>query len=602
MFKKLVSSLPFSPALVGQLGFYAKRLKKEEATRKLGLIFTALALVVQSFAVFQAPEAANAASANDFISGGFTTREQYLSNYDANTGNLRDLFNVLGISRSNIANSTYGQWNSHSDGGYSWGHLTRFSYAQGERSYTIPTSNGGSTTFYYRPLYLSDTLAYTKQYGSTYEALIGKTASGMQFALLKICGNLVLKVTPPPVPCPSDSDGTYPNCVKKTCPAGTNGTYPNCVKLTCPTGTVGTYPDCVKQTCPAGTSGTYPNCVKLTCPAGTVGTYPDCVKQTASCDLLKIDRILTNYQFTTTAPVSGGVTVKNYTYTIKRDGKVIDTKVIQSTQQSNIYTYSQTIEGTYTVEVSVDTSLGPQTSPACAGTFYIAPPEKCPQHPSILLINPECQPCPGDSTMWIKDTKCVAELVQTKTATNTSQGNVNATTVTAKANDKIVYSLNVENKGKAPIDTVIIERIDDVAEYANVIDGGGSTKGQDPDTKTAILTWPKVTLKPGEKVTRMFTVQVMSSIPAMNKGSSDPTSYDCRMMNTFGNNVTIAVDCPIQKQIVENVTAELPHTGPTENAVISASAFAVIAFFYARSRQLKTEVRLIRRDFNAGTI
>jgi len=52
MFRKIVSNLAFSPALVGQLGFYAKRLRREEATRRVGLIFTALALVVQGFAVF----------------------------------------------------------------------------------------------------------------------------------------------------------------------------------------------------------------------------------------------------------------------------------------------------------------------------------------------------------------------------------------------------------------------------------------------------------------------------------------------------------------------------------------------------------------------
>ncbi len=58
MFRKLVSNLAFSPALVGQLGFYAKRLRKEEATRRAGLVFVALALVVQSFSVFSPPESA----------------------------------------------------------------------------------------------------------------------------------------------------------------------------------------------------------------------------------------------------------------------------------------------------------------------------------------------------------------------------------------------------------------------------------------------------------------------------------------------------------------------------------------------------------------
>ncbi|SRR6266702_541046 len=62
MFRKLVSSLPFSPALVGQLGFYARRLSREQATRRLGLIFTALAVMVQAFAFISPPEQTFAAS------------------------------------------------------------------------------------------------------------------------------------------------------------------------------------------------------------------------------------------------------------------------------------------------------------------------------------------------------------------------------------------------------------------------------------------------------------------------------------------------------------------------------------------------------------
>lgn len=570
MFKKLISGLPFSPALVGQLGFYAKRLRKEESIRKAGLVFVALALIVQSFAVFQPPEAANAASSNDFISGGFTTKQQYLNNYDVNKGNLKDLFKTLGISRSDIANSSFGDWNSHSDGGYSWGHLSRFSYAQGERSYTVPTSNGGSTTFYYRPLKLSDTKAYTIKNGSTYRALIGKTSSGMQFALLTICGNLVLKVHPP--------------------------------KVKCPTGTTGTYPDCVKKTCPTGTTGTYPDCKAPTCPTGTTGTYPDCKTPVASCDSLTIEKLVDNYHFTTVATAKNTATVKSYTYVIKRDGKVIETKTITSNQTSNMYTYNQSKEGAYTVEVTVNTSLGAQTGPNCVKTFNITAPEVCPQNPKILKISPECQPCPGDATLWIKDEKCAANLVQTKTAINTTQGSIDAQKTTARANDKITYTLTVENNGKADADTTIIERVDDVAEYATVIDTGGGTQGSDPDTKAAIISWPKVTVKPGQKVSRIFTVQMMSTIPAMGTGVSNPTSYDCKMMNTFGNQVSINVDCPIQKEVIETVTTQLPHTGPGLNMAIGGSVLAIVAFLYARTRQLKTEVRLIRRDFNTGTI
>lgn len=88
----------------------------------------------------------------------------------------------------------------------------------------------------------------------------------------------------------------------------------------------------------------------------------------------------------------------------------------------------------------------------------------------------------------------------------------------------------------------------------------------------------------------------------MGTGVSNPTSYDCKMMNTFGNQVSINVDCPIQKEVIETVTTQLPHTGPGLNMAIGGSVLAIVAFLYARTRQLKTEVRLIRRDFNTGTI
>jgi len=69
MFKKIVSNLPFSPALVGQLGLYSKKIRQENTTRRIGLIFVILALIVQSLVVFQPPESANAANPNDINNG-----------------------------------------------------------------------------------------------------------------------------------------------------------------------------------------------------------------------------------------------------------------------------------------------------------------------------------------------------------------------------------------------------------------------------------------------------------------------------------------------------------------------------------------------------
>lgn len=73
------------------------------------------------------------------------------------------------------------------------------------------------------------------------------------------------------------------------------------------------------------------------------------------------------------------------------------------------------------------------------------------------------------------------------------------------------------------------------------------------------------------------------------------------MENIFGNDIIIEVPCPPQK-VIEQVVPELPQTGPRENMLFAGIVLAVVAFFYFRSRQLGTEVRLIRRDINGGTI
>lgn len=584
MFRKLVSNLAFSPALVGQLGFYAQRLRKEEATRKIGLIFTALALVVQSFAVFSPPEAANAASANDMVYGGISDANSLLKHYDGNTNNIKDLYKTLGITREDIINSKKTQINSK-NGYRSWGMNSHFSYSQGERQYTITTSSGGERTYHERPLNAWDG-GSTLSTGSYYNVIQGVatgdgTMKGQYFAVILNCGNLVLKVSPPAPKCPTDTIGNYPNCSKPKCPTGTTGTYPNCVTPKCPT----------------GTTGTYPNCVSPKCPTDTVGTYPNCIKPVAKCESLKISRIGNDFRMQASSSVTEAK-VTGYTFTISKDGKVLKTLTYNTNELSYVATYTQTEPGTYSVKLTVHTNLGDKTSDDCASKFTIAPPKMCPVNDKLPESSPDCQPCPGEPTLWIKDENCSAKILSSKSAKNITQGDVNAETTTAKAGDKIVYTLSVENAGNASSEVEISERLADVLEYAKVIDNGGGV--MNVDTKT--MSWPKTSVEAHQKISRMFTVQVLDNIPAMGQGTSDRTSYDCRIDNTFGNTTSINIDCPVQKVIVEQTVSQLPHTGPGENMLFAGIIFSIVAYFYARSRQLKKEVRLIRRDLNAGTI
>jgi hypothetical protein len=201
-------------------------------------------------------------------------------------------------------------------------------------------------------------------------------------------------------------------------------------------------------------------------------------------------------------------------------------------------------------------------------------------------------------TVPITCTTPPAKIETSKTVTNISQGNVDASKKTAKENDRISFVITAENTGGTPKTFSFTDNIGDTLEYAKLVDNGGGTY----DEKTRNLTWPDITLKPGEKQVRTFIVQILSTIPATPKGISDPRSYDCKIENGFyTSSVIFPVTCPTPK-VIEKVVPELPHTGPRENMLFAGIVLAVVVFFYLRSRQLSTEVRLIRRDVNGGTI
>jgi hypothetical protein len=388
MFRKIVSNLSFSPALVGQLAFYAKRLRKEESTRRVGLVFVALALVVQGFAIFDPPQSANASTSGDFVNGGLglgskRSINNFLSPYDSNYRNLQDIMNYTGITRDEIAAAQYGSFlTAHND--YSWGHNPN----AGTQAITItdPTGTQNITTVYARDITIINGVG-TRIYG-----WIGHSTKVGWFALMQACGNLVTNVIPtPPTP-----------------------------------------------------------------------------------------------------------------------------------------------------------------------------------------------PTP-------------AKIVQTKTASNISEGSIDATTVIAKADDQIKFTISATNNGGSAAKVSLADNLADVLEYATIVDYGGGTL----NATSKVLTWPDVSLAPGATQSRDFLIKVLDTIPSAPQGQSDASSYDCKMQNQFGVLINIRVDCQPPK-IVEQTVTQLPHTGPTENLIFAGVVLAVVVYFYARSRQVGKEVRLIRRDLNAG--
>lgn len=518
MFKKIVSQLSFSPALVGQLGFYARRLRKEQATRRLGLIFVALALVVQSLVVFQAPEPANASSNNDFIVGGLglgsnRSLDKFMGPYDRNERNLKDIMNYFGITRSEITNTSFQAFTVS----------TRKSYGYENRAGSTAIEITDSSYKPVRTIYgrnLSTWAAPTDKIWG----YVGYSSKIGWFAIMQACGNLVTerypdKPTPPPAPA---------NIVASK--AAVNSTQNI---------------DASKGAAKENDRITYSVNVKNT--GGTAKTV-------AMSDNL--------------------TEVFDYATLIDRGGGTLNTSTNVLSWPSVNLGPGASVTKTYTVQMK-DSLISTTTSCQMRNNFI----------DKVVTVPVACSTPP-------------AKIETSKTALNVSQGNIDATTTTAKENDRITFTVTAKNTGGTAKSFTFEDNIGDLLEYAKLIDNGGGNY----DEKTRVLSWPALTLNPGETQVRTFTAQVLGAIPATPQGVSDPSSYDCKIENAFyTSSVVIPVPCPTPK-VIEQVVPELPKTGPTENIIFAGIVFSIVTFFYFRSRQLNTEVRLIRRDLNGGTI
>ena len=607
MFRSIVSNIAFSPALVGQLSFYAKRLRREELTRRLGLIFTALALVVQSLAVFSPPEPANASSSADFVRGGVSSVSDFLKYYDQNSNNIKSIYDSLGIKRSEIASAT--QTTIGEDSRYNWSMTSLYSHAEGQRSW-----NYGPGTAFYRPMRL------TQQGGDRHEVFAAHSESMGWFAIKKDCGNLVTAKPPqPPQP--------VADCVNLTVVPVSQTRFRFNGKASHQDGAdIFSYvyrvfdesnkrvDEIVSQSGRVSDSVVYDRSqpgkytVRLFIRASTgVERDKDCAdtfrvadKPEAECKAVRAsihDRTIVSLAGSATA--QNGATISSYQFTVRdKNNKIVKRVIVNSTKQTETAeSFELTKAGTYTVKLKVTTSVGERSNTtSCEKQFKIVPPQVCAYNPELPINSPDCQPCPDSPDIWIKDEKCTAVVVSTKSGSNLTQGNVDATTVLANASDKLSYTLTVKNTGLAPTSVDITETLTDVLQYASVIDGGGGSFDQVNQT----LNWPSVQLTAGESQSRTFVVQLLHNIPLTNTGTSDEASYDCVMTNTFGNTIAVNVNCPLSKEIVENTVSELPKTGPGENAVFGVILLATVTYFYARSRQLGKEVRLVRRNVNAG--
>ncbi len=697
MFRKLVSNLPFSPSLINQVGFYSKRLKKEQFTRKFGLIFTILAIIVQSITFLAPAKASLAANANDIMYGGDnhgkTSMARTLASGCDSLGrcDLAKIYSAYGITAANLAAGTPTTiYSSTANNYWSTGRAPR-GYG-GETSVQIP---GG-------PIIYSRTLAGWAA-NVNWSAIKVNTAQGVRWVLTD-CGNIVTQEGQKPTPKPDISvtktvDKSIVNkggkvtftitvtnigkaiaknlLVYDNAPIGINlqNTGLEIDPLKSPQrwethkrfdmapGQSYTYKIVAIITKTGPATLTNKACADIVdsnaqnnCDTATVTVNPPCPipgKENLAKDdpLCKTNPgLIIEKTSDTKTPKVGDTFI--YTLKVTNKGDVDLPKVVVrdvAPDQVELIEAKQPGEKVFTtitnkhdftsknfslakgqsvlfeirakaVQASAQEvinqacalSVGSTTTAGSCANTSITIPETCATNPLLAKDDSNCQPpcsVPGKENVPSTDSSCkacdqtkvdqngsdISCLELHKKARNVTQQIQNANGTKANPGDSIEYTLSVKNLSKQERKGFVMEEnMEDVLEYADIIDASGAQFTEKP---VRMLSWAPVDIQPNETISRTILIKIKSPLPSTPASTSDPLSHDMKLVNVYGD--TVVIDLPSNPiKTVEHTVSVLPSTGTGTNVFISTMLIATVVYFYFRNRLMVKELGLVRQQFN----
>lgn len=218
LFRNFVTNLVTGqPGAKNRLSYYIKRLGREAATRKLAAVLVVVVTVFQAFTFIVPPKPSNAASSNDIVYGGYSSKQQIIDVYLAHA-DIRALYDYFGITLQNIQDAQYevkGLWG----GEPGINSIGRNPHSSQDQLLQIP---GATTNIYLRPLASWGTSA-------RYTVLHGGNQWGQEFFIMFDCGNIAIRGYPKPLPTPTPTPVPTPqpkfDCLSLTATPN-NGTAP----------------------------------------------------------------------------------------------------------------------------------------------------------------------------------------------------------------------------------------------------------------------------------------------------------------------------------------------------------------------------------------
>jgi uncharacterized repeat protein (TIGR01451 family) len=186
----------------------------------------------------------------------------------------------------------------------------------------------------------------------------------------------------------------------------------------------------------------------------------------------------------------------------------------------------------------------------------------------------------------------------TKTVKNITRnlGGNEAINTTVKPGDVIEYTLitsNSQTNDKHGYE--VTDFIGDVLDYAKLDLDFLASQGGTYNQTTKQVIWSNQTLPASGQLEKKFRVSIKNPIPATNSPTATSTTFDCKISNEYGDEVSMRVECPVLKSV-----EELPNTGPGTTVAIAFTVTVISSYLLARSRLLSKELDIVKKEYSSG--
>lgn len=658
MFRKIITNLPFQPALLGQLSLYIRHINKEEYLRKIGFILVVIIFVIQPFFILSPPKASLTTSTADIIYGASSQQDILQSYYNDRDmfgrTDIQEIYNYYGVELKQISSAknttiTKAEANNYIN-------TSRVPSNISDTFISIPGASSGGVYEY--PLALWE----NGNNKASYPALTGMSTFGFRFwILLNGSGNIVFeqgakkpsfeitrKLTSNPSPAPGEITA-YSILFRNNGKAIAENTtitsrlpsefeyksYTSNTDLT------------LKQD---GQQLTWETVTKNGSLAPSTKWYTIDINvklknaqnaEQKSCDINSISSSNGPLVYTSDAESAQCITVKKQT--CPGTGTSIPendpAKCVITCPDGSTSTYSnvcaipqlsceslQRVSSNGWDSKNYKTNIIKQKGAIAQKITYYVNNKIVYSEPISTSLKTHnfsyTYPFPGNYTIRAElagqdgsvqpSQNCSinetissipnpeTRIITASTVSNVTQKISDASGTTAKAGDILKYSLSLTNRGETTLNNFALageysENISDILEYADILEKYDAKF----DGKTGMLSWPSVDIKPNETINKVFTVAIKNTSSSTPISKSNPLSYDYKINNTFGSTTTIKLNKPISKNI-ELAMTKLSKTNNYIVLAISALALLVIGYLYIRSRLLRKEAEIIHKEFSSG--